>query len=55
MKTIKVTEGTHKQLIELQSYLYNEQGIKYSLNEIISMSTAKQALRIAVMKQHEKK
>lgn len=41
MKTLKITEETHKQLNELQSYIYNKQGIKFTFNELISWSAAK--------------
>ena len=40
MKTIKITEQTHNQLVQLQAYLMNKQGIKYTFNELINWSTA---------------
>ena len=36
MKTLKITEQTHRELTEIQAKLYNEQGLKMTYNEIIN-------------------
>lgn len=40
MKTLKITEETHKQLLELQSCIYTIQGIKYTFNELIAWAAS---------------
>lgn len=36
MKTLKISEATHKELLELQAKIYKSEGVKLTLNEVIN-------------------
>ena len=36
MKTLKISEPVHKELVEIQAKFYKETGIKMTLNEVIN-------------------
>ena len=52
MKTLKISDLTHLQLTELQSYLYKKEGIKYTFDQLIKNMALATALKL--VEKHDK-